>query len=264
MTRTLKNRDAATSLISVMRKVDWAKHHLDLLDDELKKFASASPYITSAWNDYESDEHVITLDTKQIPDEMGLILGDFVSCLRGSLDHLATSLAILGDDKSKRASFPVIGIRNHSSWRNFTASVGGISAEAVAVIDSFQPYHSGDLYKNTELWKLHRLWNIDKHRRIPIHSTKATMNVRCPPDVPFRVGLTGRVGFVRVALKDKNRVHLQGEAIGTVQFGEDEEAVVPYQELSGIYLFVRKQLIPAFKDFFIEPTNDQPESASDK
>lgn len=257
MTSILKNRDAAINLLSVVKKVDWAKHHLDLLDGELKKYVSTGPYITTAWDDHEAGEHVIELDSREPPDEVGLILGDFVSCLRGSLDHLATSLAILGGAKNQRASFPVLGIRNSSSWRNFTASVEGIPTEAIAVIDSFQPYHRGDLYKDTELWKLHRLWNIDKHRRIPIHSTRATMKISCPPDVPFRVGVAGTAGFARVPLRDKERFYLQEEAIGTVQFGEDEEGViVPYQELSGIYLFVRNQLIPAFKDFFIKSTDD--------
>jgi hypothetical protein len=251
---SLTNREAAIAFISVLYKVDWAKHHLDLLDAEFEKYRLSDPYTIGTYDDVEEDEYWMFLETKPVPHEIGLIAGDFVSCLRASLDHLATALTIVGTGvPSDRTSFPVVGVNNSRARRSFRESVIGIPEEAVKVIDSFQPYHIGNDYITTKLWKLHRLWNIDKHRRIPVDSLSSNFQIHCPPDVPFRVFLAENQHGVRFSRGSKEKVYLKCDPTSVVRLGDESEGIiVPHTELREIYMYVRKEIMPAFKGFFVK------------
>jgi hypothetical protein len=254
MTIVSDKREAAIAFLSALHKVDWAKHHLELLDAEFEKFRLSDPHTIGTYDDVEEDEYWMFLETKPAPDEIGLIAGDFVSCLRASLDHLATALTMLGGGvPSDRASFPVIGVNNSASRRSFTNSVTGIPEEAVKVIDSFQPHHSGSDYTTTQLWKLHRLWNIDKHRRIPVDALSSNFKIHCPPDVPFQVFLAESRPGVRFSRGNKEKVYLQCDPTSVVMLGDKSEGIsVPHTELREIYLYFRNKVMPAFKSFFVK------------
>jgi hypothetical protein len=247
----LTNREAALAFISVLYKVDWAKHHLDLLDDEFEKFRLSDPQTVGTYQDVEKDEYWMFVETQPAPKEIGLIAGDFVACLRASLDHLATALTMVETGiPSDRASFPVIGLNNSAARKSFTESVIGIPEDAVKVIDSFQPYHSGSDYITTKLWKLHRLWNIDKHRRIPVDSLSSNYKIHCPPDVPFQFLLGEDQHGIRFSRGNREKVYLECDPTSFVRLGDESEGViVPHTDLREIYQYVSKEIMPAFKIF---------------
>jgi hypothetical protein len=251
---SLTNREAAIAFISVLYKVDWARHHLDLLNDELEKFKQSEPYTIGTYDDIENEEYWMFLETKSEHKEIGLIAGDFVACLRASLDHLATALTMIETGTSNpRASFPVIGVNNSAARQSFTNAVIGIPESAVRVINSFQPYHSGTDYITTKLWKLHRLCNIDKHRRIPVDSLSSNFKIHCPPDVPFRFFIgEGKYG-IRFSRGNADKVYVDCEPESIIMLGDESDGInVPHTELREIYDYVRKEIMPAFKDFFVK------------
>lgn len=93
------------------------------------------PYSFSTEDDLEAGEYVIRFDLQPLPVDLALMAGDFVSCLRGSLDHLATALTLCtGGTYNDSASFPVIGINDASGQSSFKRCVRGIPDLAVDVI----------------------------------------------------------------------------------------------------------------------------------
>jgi hypothetical protein len=233
-------------------KVGWAQHHLDLLGEQVTAYLGDDPYTISTKDDLEAGEHIIELNTKPMRVEIGLIAGDFLSCLRGSLDHLATGLTrVRGGTASNTASFPVIGVDNGSGRKRFNEAVSGVTPNAIEVIKSLQPYHSGDAYKLTKLWRLHRLWNIDKHRRIPFHPTLTQMTVMSPSDVTPLFSGSNNNGVLRLPIAAKGKLNFNPSVKIIIQFGDESEGiVVPYEELIDIHHFVRDDVMPRFKYFF--------------
>jgi hypothetical protein len=230
----------------------WAKHHLDLLGEQVRAYLGGNPYTISTKDDLEAGEHIIELNTKPLRVEIGLIAGDFLSCLRASLDHLATALTrVPGGTANDSASFPVIGVDNSAGRARFTQAVKGIAPNAVEVIESLQPYHSGDAYKSTKLWRLHRLWNIDKHRRIPFQPTVTQVIVMSPSDMAALFSGSNNKGILRLPLAAKGKLNINPSVKMIIQFGDQGEGiVVPYGELIEIHQFVRDDVIARFKKFF--------------
>ncbi len=106
------------------------------------------PYSFSTEDDLEAGEYVIRFDLQPLPVALALMAGDFASCLRGSLDHLATALTLCtGGTYNDRASFPVIGIADADGQSLFKRSVRGVPGAAVDVIEALQPYHAGKAHK---------------------------------------------------------------------------------------------------------------------
>jgi len=233
-------------------KLRWAKHHLDLLDSEVALFLNGHPYTVSCKDDLEAGEYVISCNVGSLPVHLVLILGDFISALRSSLDHLAGLLTnIPNGTPSLKASFPIIGVADKKGLELFDKSVIGIPANAVTVIRSFQPYLRGNLYKATKLWKLNRLWNIDKHRRIPHHSIVAKIQITFPSSVKPIASGANNSGVSRFLLSDKRHVNLGPSIEIAIQFGDESEGIiVAAHELSDIYEFVRREVFPAFERFF--------------
>ena len=233
-------------------KMRWAKHHLDLLDREIRDYLGCDPYSISFEDDLEAGEHIVKLAVESLPDRVGLILGDFVCCLRTSLDHLANALThCLGGVPNDSASFPIIDLNNSGGRKSFHRATDGIPPCAITVIESFQPYNYGQAYKSTKLWLLHRLWNIDKHRRIPFHATRAAVTVRGPSDMPPLEGWSNKSGIVRFPLAAKGQIHLDPAVQIGVEFGDENEGIiVPHEELIEIYDFVHNHVMPRFDSFF--------------
>ncbi len=252
MTNRLIDLSAGPSNMEARLKVGWAKHHLRALDEEMRKWLEGDPYTVLGHDDLKRGEHIISLDIGPIPIVLGLIVGDFTSCLRGALDHLAYALTLtkLGT-RNERTYFPVMGTMTDKGRAKFHRDLAGLPVEAISLIDSLQPYHCGDAYKITKLWRLHRLWNIDKHRRIPFFATFAQTNLRCPAHVMPYTCRTENGSEVHFPIAAKGDIYLEPPVDIRVDFGDkDEGIVVPSSELLDIHNFVRNDIFPMFDSFF--------------
>lgn len=246
------HKDNVPGFLQASLKIGWAKRHLDTLYSYIMEFQGSKPYSLFAEDDLERGQHIIRVEIGALPVEMGLIVGDFASCLRASLDHLAGFLTMAaGGTHNDRASFPVVGEWNKDGESLFNKSVRGITPAAIKVIDSMQPYHSGSAYKSTKLWRLHRLWNIDKHRRIPLHATVAEIEIGHPSNMTPIVGGADDNNEVRFPLAAKGHLHLKPSVKIGIEFGDITEGIViRAEELIEIHEFIGTDVFPRFECFF--------------
>src|SRR5580658_4055833 len=149
-------------------KLSRAKLHLDALDQEVRLFKQSEPHRITTEEDEDGGWYIVKIEhLKDISLGVALIAGDFISCLRSSLDHLAWQLATLPTDSPSRdISFPICEKDSLDTQIRIVKATYGIPDAAVAIMKQFQPYNGGDAYKSTHLWRLNKLWNIDKHRHI--------------------------------------------------------------------------------------------------
>jgi hypothetical protein len=163
-------------------KTRRAKEHLDALKREVDAFVESKPYTVSTQDDFDAGKHIITLDFQPAPIwPIGAIAGDFISCLRSSLDHLVYGLIVANSGKRSNTSyFPIIGEFTDETLSTIDNATRGMLPEAVSIVKLYQPYHHGNAYESTHLWRLNKLWNIDKHRYVPFHCGFRTMPISVP------------------------------------------------------------------------------------
>lgn len=150
-------------------KVEWAKKHLASIEVLLRALEKTGGNRITAYDDIANGLYIIS--TEHFSETEGfriaLTIADFVSSLRSSLDHLAWQLALLTLPKpSTKLMFPIFEKNTVDAQVRMAEVTFGIPEEAITIMKSMQPYHSGDAYKTTPLWRLNKIWNIDKHRHL--------------------------------------------------------------------------------------------------
>lgn len=240
---------------AITHKLDRAKVHLDALDESIKLWADSHAQAMSGQDDTERGEYVVELRPPEPDIRIALIAGDFICCLRSSLDHLAWQLAATTltppATPSKRISFPIIGENTIDNQVAFTKSTFGIPEQAVITIRSLQPYQGGDTYKRKYLWILNTLWNIDKHRHIPLHSAVTQFNLDVASAKPLRIEKFDDHAKLVFNLPDKPNVKFQPMSKPEIFFGnQQEEIMVNVENLRAIYQAIRSEIVPAFTGFF--------------
>ena len=143
-------------------KVERAKEHLQLLANEVRRYLDTQPYIVSVKRDPESRRLIYFVESiRSMPLRLSAILGDTIHNLRSALDHLAYQLVWVGTGKvpSSHVYFPIADDpAKYPEKRD--RQLKGATPRTVAAIDDLKPYKGG----NENLWRLHKLDNVDKHR----------------------------------------------------------------------------------------------------
>lgn len=239
------------SIHSAEFKAGWAKIHLDTLKARIKRFVEMEAKQPSAEDDVARGQHVVTLWATDPPIDAALIFGDFICCLRSALDHLAYQLARVNGKPSRDTCFPIRGDNTLEAQISITKATFGFPEDAIALIRVLQPYHHGKGFKLKHLWRLHQLWNIDKHRVIALHSTALDWTLPISLTQPDSVERFEDHVKMRFPLSVKEQMHLYPRPTIDVQFGDDEEGVIVItKDLSEIHQYVAEGVIPMFKDFF--------------
>jgi hypothetical protein len=151
---------------------------------ELDEFLATDPYATEL-RELEGGrvyEYVVTRDTPA-PISIGLLIGDAAHNLRSALDHLALACSIRGadhalsEDEEKAIEYPIC-LSPADFGRAARRSLAHLEATPLEIIRRYQPYvlHS-DNPKFAFSWRLARLDNIDKHRRIATTTYVVTIPV---------------------------------------------------------------------------------------
>jgi hypothetical protein len=246
-------------------KLDRADEHFKALQAEIETFvqgqtdgARGELQDIDGQTFYVMEAHTVA----QVPDRIGLILGDAIQNLRSALDHTVWQLVLLGGGKpDKRNQFPIFSKapttpREIDSWER---SVRGISGSDLALIEGVQPHRRPDP-STQPLAVLSDLSNTDKHRviltivltivlapdRMPhftlhdlevLDQMRITYNQRLKPGTEiFRVP-------VRVTGPDPH-MEMEGSLPAGVAFGEAEYAG---EGLNMMRRYMRK-LVEAFED----------------
>lgn len=143
-------------------KVERSREHVRTLEAEVRSYLSSNPYVIGTKRDPESRRLIYFLVSVQpTPHRVSAILGDTIHNLRSALDHLAYQLVWVGTGKAplSHVYFPIADDQaRYLEQRRH--QMKGAPPPAIAAIDALTPYKGG----NDQLWRLHKLNNVDKHR----------------------------------------------------------------------------------------------------
>lgn len=235
-------------------KLTRAKMHLDALNQFVEKWIASEPFEIYLYDDVRKHECKLLIKMGELPFEAALIAGDFICCLRSSLDYLAWQLATLTTTKpSNKVCFPIYGKDSPGTQVSIKKSTVGIPENAISIIKSFQPYHAGDAYKTSPLWILNKMWNIDKHRHIVLHSGAVELRFTHVTVEPLRFDKIGDLGIFTFPISVKPNLSIDSPPSVAVKFGDDNEGmVVTLQGCLEIYKFISETVFPEFERFFTD------------
>jgi hypothetical protein len=147
-------------LLGIRAKIERAKKHIDDFEI-LSRSLAQDLYEIRAESDPQTGEKLHSVFLKTVPEEVRLIIGDAVHNLWSSLDYLVWQLAESnGGPGNKGHMFPICNSATEYQKPKTSRKVQGIHPDAEKIIDSLKPYAGG----NDELWAIHELDIIDKHR----------------------------------------------------------------------------------------------------
>ncbi len=152
---------------SILAKIERAKKHIRDLDVEVSAFLGPPyPYeISTKHNPKVSKTAHYISSLKPIPQIISLIAGDAIQNLRTSLDYLIVQLVIahsprVGEKRLRRIGFPMFERAEQMTSKTLKGKIGEVSPVAEKNVLILKPYKGG----NDDLWGLHELNNLDKHR----------------------------------------------------------------------------------------------------
>ena len=230
-------------------KTTRAREHLDALWEEVKAFSETQPCALVINDDAKNQRCRIDVRIKDVPDRIPLIVGDVFYNLRAALDQLVWCLAKLTLPYPKDTQFP---IREKPDPGLIARRTAGVPAKAVAIIESLQPYHRGNAQKSHLLWRLNKMCNIDKHMRIPVHSTAVWFQF--PESImKFAHFENNDTMNIPLSLKAELKIYmtLNPNVPLEVIFGDSFWGVeCQGGDIKEIYDFVADNVIPRFACFF--------------
>lgn len=236
-------------------KIGRAERHLREFDGLVVKYCtSPNPY--EAQSRTENGRYVVTLTPRPFEGDVPLSLADMAYALRSGLDQLAWQLALLKTDSpSGDTMFPIFGVRNSRSEKQFQKRVANIPREAVDVIATLQPFHLAGRYMDHPLWQLNELSNMDKHRLPAVRCHDAEFNLEPANyrrrDTEFGIEFSW-------PLKSRPQVKIAARTPRVV-FGDSiSEKPSPHRpvfeidrlQIGEIYRYVREDVAPKFDGFF--------------
>lgn len=148
---------------SVSLKLSQATKHLNALERDVTAFLCLNPFSDVREEEAATGDEVYRVRISQeIPERWSADVGDVLHNLRSALDHLACELVKAnGQPVTKETAFPIsddaVRFRNH-----LPRVLAGAGQAAFTAVENARPYKGG----NEDLWRLHQLDIIDKHRTI--------------------------------------------------------------------------------------------------
>jgi hypothetical protein len=244
------------SIEYVYMKARRADFHLQSAEKQIGDWVKSNPYTIVEKDNSQRTLHFFIVSPKPVREEIALTVGDFVNCLRASLDQLAWNLVNLFPEtvpiSEKIATAVVFPIcRSDEAYGQkralFHDTIHG-------VLDSLQPEDRANAIQTHHLWQLDKLWNLDKHRTIPVNSGSWTIN--------FPKGTRGFIEWdsfkhcFYTAVPCQSRFSLRPsyvkpQIIPDIHFGEYMGSfAVDIKRLREIHKFVADEVIPKFTRFF--------------
>ncbi len=244
---------AMQSLRHAELKTARAREHLEALKVELQRFYDSAPYSITRFDDVESGSHVLRVQMKDFSDRTAILAGDFVHNLRSALDHAVFALAVHTTNATpkNRLQWPVLETPNFKTLKQQTE---GVPAEAVAIMESLQPYHegAGDAFKKHPLWQLHKLDIIDKHRRVAFgqHVLSCHFPSAIRPE-SWKIEKRELEDGYELSLPPVAATLEMIPDLSPVMFGGEAEGVtLEFEQLGALCEFVCDGVLPQFARFF--------------
>jgi len=230
-------------------EMEWTKIHLDRLSSEFTKVIANPENLYRITTDEDAKQGFVIINSEAIGSirflQIGLMAGDFICNLRGSLDHIAWGLAKIGKRRpSSETCFPVYGCDGPHTQAKISAATIGIPPEAISLKKSLQPYNDGKAYKSNPLWRLNFLWNANKHRVIGLHSSDSGVLYEVPRGIRVEERKFYDHTIVTIPLSAKDKVRFYPRPNVEIFFGEEDRGVkLTLQDLRDIYEFIRVEVV---------------------
>lgn len=158
-------------------KLERARKHVKDLADEIAAFHASQPYRIVVENDDSNKRRVWRLRvSRTMPIEWSGIVGDAIHNARSALDLLAVALVQKGNPTLSSLDHVhfVIATTEQVFNRRIREELKGASANALSLLRSLKPYKGG----NDDLWLLHKLDQLDKHRAIiPVGAAHGSVGI---------------------------------------------------------------------------------------
>ena len=155
------------ALLGTKLKIERAEHHIIDLQARLSTFFATDPnlVVKTIEPDGQSGFNLLKVTlTRPLPREIPSIIGDAISNLRASLDHLIYDLALkAGGRPPERTHFPFAGSKQEFEGAGTQRKIELLGADAKQMIADLKPYREDG---NHLLWALNRVRNSDLHRKI--------------------------------------------------------------------------------------------------
>lgn len=126
---------------------------------------------------YVGDDQRLTYRAgmEPLPSRVSTVIGDCVHIARSALDHLASRLIeAAGAVPNNSTAWPVMSRPRADGALPDVHPFGHLGEETKAALQHLQPYRYGDDFRVDEIWRLHQLWNADKHRELLATDTRGT------------------------------------------------------------------------------------------
>jgi hypothetical protein len=232
-------------------KLNWAKRHLDGLDEALQSFHESNPCRFSGKDDLANGKYLLKVELDNVPDEIPLRCGDAFYCMRACLDQLVWSLAKLTVVIPEHTQFPIIESWTADGCSRFKRHLRGVPDAAVAVIRELQPAESATPVQMNHLWRLNAMCNLDKHRRIPANGSHVDFALPKAMLGSVKFEMSETCGVISVPLADKHKLDLHPQARFQVNLGDATAGVnLGPHDIRDIYNFLNEGVLPRFIRFF--------------
>lgn len=234
-------------------KTERAQVHLAAFNQELDAYCKNSHTVTTR---EEKGRYIRRTEWKGFPPILGMLLGEFLYCLRSGLDQLAWQLALPNSRKNhaKEISFPIVeAVTNSKQQKNWVSIVRHFPSEVAKEIEGLQPYRATGSPQDHPLWQLNKLCNIDKHCIIPINSRTLEIFVPHSPAVLVQHFDNEDAIEVSLPLKDKHQLDFEVNADMQIEFGEwNTDLRIPRHRLADILSYFQQTVIPTFRRFIFK------------
>jgi len=229
-------------LASVHAKVDRAEFHLNEINAALKVVWGSKPeadHIATKINPYWYEVGVTVPEVEPVRPTLPLMIGDCIHNLRSALDHLAWQLSVNNNaplSAAEKTFFPICLTKSGKAGFDKlvkTRIMPFVSPAALAAIEESQPYAAYDIPEEADIWVLHKLDIVDKHRLLLIagqHCAVTEFTFTFPNHVPFHQVIPNSqwkpmehgAEIIRFQIPAEHcgpgKVHMQVDGVRAVQF----------------------------------------------
>ncbi len=177
-------------LTSVNRKLQWARHHFDLVDREINAWLNTKPYSFTHEQNREHTKHWFRASVGGNHDfqRWGLMIGDCLTNLRDTLDHLIYSIACLSTSphpsRRESAAFIIRGCPDDFA-RDSKSRLASVPGPVLDAVLNFQPFNRPHPPLLPLLQILGELANGNKHKLLLVAlSTPAVIDIQFHSNSP--------------------------------------------------------------------------------
>lgn len=240
-------------------KLAYSKRLLEILDSKIIAHLNEKPDAVIGEEYHDLSRFRSIIEGKKVRPLIPLICGDALQNIRSALDYLVWELVGANKDKPDEANaFPVC--KSADTFKEAQKRrLRGVHPNAVAIIESLQPYHFGQGNEiQSVVFVLDKLANLHKHRTILMAEER-----HAPVEMIRIFDSSGNVvGFdpllamdakaVATYIKTAFEMKVNAEMAIFIQFGEyPAKGLEVMSVVGGLYDNVALEIIPRFNRFFV-------------